>query len=108
MHFITSDDLTLQPQRLLDDAKRGEAAIVTVGGEPVMLTMPLGRGIDSRGLLLELAATLFDREKISLGLAARVAGLSISEMIDELGRREIAVIRLSPGELERELAAFGD
>lgn len=108
MHFLTADDMTLQPQQLLDDAQRGEAAIVTVAGEPVMLTMPLTKGVDSRGLLLDLAATLFDREKISLGLAARVAGLSISEMIDELGRREIAVIRLLPGELERELAAFGD
>jgi hypothetical protein len=28
-------------------------------------------------------------------------------MIDELGRRDIAVIRLEPGELERELAEFG-
>ena len=108
MLFFTADDLNLQPQRLLDNAQRGESAIVTAGGEPVMLAMPLDRGIDARGLLLELAATLFDREKISLGLAARIAGLSCSEMIDELGRREIAVIRLSPGELERELAAFGD
>jgi predicted HTH domain antitoxin len=108
VHFLTADDLTLQPQRLLDDAQRGEAAIVTVAGEPVMLAMPLGKGVDSSGLLFELAATLFDREKISLGLAARIAGLSISEMIDELGRHEISVIRLSPEELERELAAFGD
>ena len=38
---------------------------------------------------------------------ARIAGLAYSEMIDELGRRGIATIRLAPGELERELAAFG-
>ena len=44
---------------------------------------------------------------ISLGKAARISGLSYSEMIDELGRRDIATIRLGPGELERELAAFG-
>ena len=107
MHILTVDELRFQPQRLIDDAQRGEASIVTLAGEPVMLAMPLGRGVDSRGHLLELAATLFDRENISLGLAARIAGLSISEMIDELGRREISVIRLSPGELDRELAAFG-
>jgi len=29
-------------------------------------------------------------------------------LIDELGRREITVIRLEPGQLEREIAAFGD
>ena len=108
MHTLTADELKRQPQQLIDNAQRGETAIVTVAGEPVMMTVPLGKGIDSRAMLVDLAATLFDREQISLGLAARFAGLSYSEMIDELGRREIAVIRLEPGELERELAAFRD
>ena len=69
---------------------------------------PGRQGLDSQPVLMELAATLFDREQISLGLAARIAGLSYSEMVDELGRRDIPVIRLAPGDLERELAAFGD
>jgi predicted HTH domain antitoxin len=108
MRTITADDLTRQPQRLIDDAQRGDSAIVTVGGEPVLLALPLGKGLDAQPVLLELAVTLFDREQISLGLAARLAGLPYSEMIDELGRRGIAVIRLAPGELERELAGFGN
>ena len=107
MHTLTDDDLKRAPQQLIDGVQRGEPAIVTVAGEPVMLTVPLGKGIEAPGVRMEVAATLFDREQISLGTAARMAGLSISEMIDELGRRNIAVIRLSPGELERELAAFG-
>ena len=77
-------------------------------GEPLLLSVPLGKGIESRSVRTELAARLFDREQISLGLAARIAGLSYSEMIDELGQRQISVIRLEPGELGRELAAFGD
>lgn len=108
MRTITADDLNRQPQRLIEDAQRGDSAIVTVAGEPVLLALPLGKGLDSQPVLLEVAITLFDREQISLGLAARLAGLSYSEMIDELGRRGVAVIRLKPGELERELAAFGN
>ena len=108
MRTITADDLNRQPQRLIEDAQRGDSAIVTVAGEPVLLALPLGKGLDSQPVLLEMAVTLFDREQISLGLAARLAGLSYSEMIDELGRRGVAVIRLKPGELERELAAFGN
>ena len=108
MHTLTADDLNREPQQLIDDAQRGDSAIVTVAGEPVLLALPLGKGLDSQPVLMELAATLFDREQISLGLAARIAGLSYSEMVDELGRRDIPVIRLAPGELERELAAFGD
>lgn len=107
VHTLTADELNRQPAQLIADAQRGEPAIVTVDGEPVMLAFPLIEGIDSQAVLTDLAATLFDRERIGLSLAARIAGLSYSEMIDELGRRGIAVIRLTQGELERELAAFG-
>jgi predicted HTH domain antitoxin len=108
MHTLTTEELARQPQQLLDDAQRGEAALVTRDGEPVLLAVPMGKGLESQTVRLELAAALYDREQISLGLAARIAGLSYSEMIDELGQRAIPVIRLAPGELERELAAFGD
>lgn len=108
MHTLTSDDLARQPQQLIDRARRGEPAIVTVAGEPVLMALPLGKGVDARAVLIDLAATLFDREQISLGLAAQIAGLSYGEMVDELSRREIAVIRLEAGDLERELAAFGN
>lgn len=108
MHTLTADEMNRRWRQLIDKAQRGEPAIVTVAGEPVMLALPLGKGLDSRDALTNVAAILFDGEQISLGLAARIAGLSYSEMVDELGRREIAVIRLEPGELERELAAFGD
>jgi predicted HTH domain antitoxin len=56
---------------------------------------------------LELAAHAYDHGQISLGITARISGLVYSDMIDELGRRGIAVIRLEPGELESEVAAFG-
>jgi predicted HTH domain antitoxin len=102
------DELRRQPQQLIDHAQRGELSIVTVADVPVMMARPLGKGIDTNALLIDLAATLFDGEQLSLGLAARIAGLSCSEMVDELGRREIAVIQLEPEELERELAAFDD
>ncbi len=108
MHTVTVDDLARQPQQLIDDAKGGEPTLVTGAGEPVLVTVPLGRGVDIQVALLDIAVELFDREQISLGLAARIAGLSYSDMVDELGRRQVQIIRLCPGELERELAAFGD
>lgn len=72
-----------------------------------MLAVPLAAGLAAREVRLEIAARLYDHEQISLGVAARIAGLSYTDMIDELGRRDIAVVRLESGELERELAAFG-
>ncbi len=104
MHTLTDDDVKRQPTQMLDDAQRGEPALVTVNGEPLMMTVPLGKGASSPSVLLELAARLFDSEQISLGRAAHIAGLSYSEMIDELGRRDIDVVRYSVEELKREIA----
>ncbi len=108
MNALNGDELTRELHQLIDDARRGDSAIVTVAGAPALMAVPLGIGVDARAMLTDLAATLFDREQISLGLAARIAGLSYTEIVDEMGRREIAVIRLEPGKLEGELASLGD
>lgn len=107
MQTLTDDDLQRAPQQLLADARRGELTVVTTDGRPVMLAVPIADGAPMRSALVDLAAALYDREEITLGTAARIAGISYSEMVDELGRREIATIRTTPEELERELAAWG-
>ena len=107
MHTLTDEDLQREPQQLLAVARRGQVTVVTTNGRPVMLAVPLADGAPMQSALVDLAAALFDRGEISLGTAARIAGLSYSEMIDELGRREIDTIRITPEELERELAAWG-
>jgi predicted HTH domain antitoxin len=107
MHTLTDDELKREPQSLLDDAHRGESTLVTADGQAIMMTLPLGANASTAASLLDLASQLYDREEIGLGRAAEIAGLAYSEMMDELGRRGIATIRLQPGELERELAAFG-
>jgi predicted HTH domain antitoxin len=103
MHTLSPEDLAKQPRRLLDDAQRGEATLVVDDGIAVMLAVPLGAGLDAPEVRVEFAARLFDREQISLGLAAKIAGLSYSEMIDELGRRGIDVVRYSEQEWAKEL-----
>lgn len=104
MHTLTHDDLTRHPQMLIDHAQRGQPAIVTIAGQPVMMMVPLAKGVGCSSIRLELAAGLYDHEQISLGMAARIAGLSYSQMIDELGRRGIATIRHDPEDWDRELA----
>lgn len=107
MHTLTDDELQREPAQLLAGAQRGEVTVVTTAGQAVLVTVPLENGAPAPGAWLDLAATLYDREQISLGRAAEIAGLAYGDMMDELGRRGIATIRLQPGELERELAAFG-
>lgn len=68
------------------------------------MAVPLGKELNPTEVRLELVVNLFDQEQISMGIAACIAGLSISEMIDELGKRKIPVVRYGPGELEAEIA----
>jgi predicted HTH domain antitoxin len=106
MHTLTDDELQREPAQLLDDARRGQVTFVTTHGQALLMTVPLENGAPAPGALLELAVTLYERGQISLGRAAEIAGLAYADMMDELGRRGIATIRLRPGELDRELAAF--
>jgi predicted HTH domain antitoxin len=69
-----------------------------------MPTLPLGPASGDDVERLNLAISLYERDQISLGLAAKVAGLPYSRMIDELGQRQIPVVRYSVGELDHELA----
>jgi antitoxin (DNA-binding transcriptional repressor) of toxin-antitoxin stability system len=103
MHTFTAEDVACGTQRVLEAAERGEPSLVSRAGRPIMLAVPLRRGLDTRKVRLELAAQLVDHEQISVGAAARIAGPAYSEMIDELAG--MAVIRLEPGE-GGELAAF--
>lgn len=103
MHTLTTDDLNRQPQQLIDDAQRGVPALVLRDGEPLLSSVLLGKGMESKAMRLEFAVNLYDREQISLGLAARIAGCSNSEMVDELGRRGMAAVRYDSDDLTREL-----
>ncbi|MBK6787556.1 MAG: UPF0175 family protein [Betaproteobacteria bacterium] len=103
MSTLTAEEVMAYPQRLLNDARRGQADIVLVEGQPMLLTMPLGSNTGTPEALLELAVALYESDQISLGRAAEVAGLPYSSMIDELGRRGIPAVRYSVEDLDREL-----
>ena len=103
MHTLTADELEAQPRGLLDEIRRGLPVIVFAEGQPTMLAMPLGADAHMPVALLELAVALYESDQISLGRAAEVAGLRYSSMLDELGRRGIAVVRYSVEDLDREL-----
>ncbi|MFM9968622.1 MAG: UPF0175 family protein [Burkholderiales bacterium] len=103
MGSISVEQFLEHPDKLLSVAQGGEIAFVTQDGEPVFMAVPMGASLEAQKVRLEIAISLFDREQVSIGVAARIAGLSISDMIDELGKRQIPVVRYSPEELADEL-----
>jgi predicted HTH domain antitoxin len=107
MDTLTVDDVTEQPTRIIHDVEKGEVALVTKEGRPLFVAVPVDEQLIKLGLPLALAIRLYEQEAVSLGKAAQIASVSVSEFIDHLGARRIPVARYSPRELEEELAAFG-
>lgn len=56
---------------------------------------------------IALAAKSFEEDLLSIGEAARRAGMSVSEFIDLLGKLHIPVTHYAPGELGKEIDEFG-
>ena len=106
MQTFTIRDLRDRTGELVRDAEAGKLSIVTKHGQPVFVAVPFDENLLKNGVNLALAVHLFDEESISLGKAARLAGLSVVEFMDHLAQLHIPVARPRPGELESELASF--
>ena len=103
MLTISFEELTRYPLQIVDAAQRGEFALIACDGGSLLPTIPPGKQVASQAVGLEVAVILYDLELISLGRVASIAGLSNSEMINELGRHQIAVMHYGPGEFAKEL-----
>jgi antitoxin (DNA-binding transcriptional repressor) of toxin-antitoxin stability system len=106
MNTFTVRDLRTRAGELVRGAEAGELSVVTKGGIPVFVAVPFDGVLLKDGIGVTLAVNLFDNEQISLSRAARMAGCSMGEMIDLLGRYGVSVIRITPDELDQELADF--
>ncbi len=106
MHIFSARDLRERTGDLIRGAENGELSIITKRGTPVFVALPFDETLLREGVSVALAIKLFDEEHVSLGRAAKLAGLSVSEMIDMLGRYGISVFRTTDKDLECELADF--
>ena len=107
MEIFTVRDLRERTGELIRGAEAGKLSVVTKHGKPVFVAVPFDDVLLREGVGVALAIHLLDEEHISLSRAARMAGRSVSEMVDLLGRYNIPVIRTTAEELEQELADFG-
>jgi len=106
MDTFTIRDLRERTGDLVRDAEAGKLSIITKHGQPVFLAVPFDESLLREGVRVALAVKLFDDEVVSLGKAAKLAGMPQSEFIDHLGALKIPVVRYGKEELEQELAAF--
>jgi predicted HTH domain antitoxin len=69
----------------------------------VELALELPLSVSSEEARLALAVRLFQKGRISLGQAGKLAGFTKRAFIDVLGREGVAVVNYSASELKEEL-----
>ena len=108
MDTFTIRDLRERTGELIRDAESGKLSVVTKHGRPVFVAVPFDETMLKSGLTLALAIRLFAEDVVSLGAAAKLAGLSTGAMLAELGARGIPVVRYPRADLEEELATVAE
>jgi prevent-host-death family protein len=106
MDAFSVRDLRERTGKLIRDAEAGKLSVVTKRGRPVFVAVPMDERLVRDGVGVAFAVRLYRDEVLSLGKAARLAGLSIPEFLDRLGELGIPAVRYSPKELDKELAVL--
>lgn len=107
MDTFTVRDLRERTGELIRDAESGKLSVITKHGRPVFLAVPFDELLIREGIGLALAVRLFQQAEISLGKAARLAGMDRKVFMAELGRRGIPLTQQSEAELKHELEQLG-
>jgi predicted HTH domain antitoxin len=107
METFTVRDLREHTGQLIHGAEVGKLALVTKHGTPVFLAVPFSQDMLELGLLFALAIKLYQENIVTMGKAAKLAGVSLEVFIKKLGSLGIAAVDYSPSELQEELKIFG-
>lgn len=107
MRAIGVGELRDDPNRVLRAARMAPVLITSDDHPEALLLSVRGLGADEADIRSGLASVLFEQGALSLGRAARVAGLPLEQFMEYLGRRGIAVFRTSVDELEADLRVLG-
>lgn len=108
MEMFTIRDLRNRTGDLVREAEAGHLSLVTKHGQPVFIAVPFDEVLLKSGVRVAVALHLFEEQKVSLVQAARLAGLSASEMMDKLAENQIPLANYTKDELRDELEQFND
>lgn len=103
MDAFTVRDLRERTGDLIRDAEAGKLSVVTKHGRPVFVAVPFDEGLVREGLLVALAVRLFEEDVLSIGAAAKLAGIPVPDMLAELAARGVAAVRYPLDELHGEI-----
>jgi prevent-host-death family protein len=103
MDSFTIRDLRERTGELVRNAEAGQLSVVAKHGHPLFVAVPLDAHLLESGVGVALACRLFAEKALSLGKAAKLAGLSPEAFIAQLGVMGIPAVDYPPDELDSEL-----
>jgi len=103
METFTIRDLRERTGELVRNAEAGHLSVVAKHGHPLFVAVPLDENLLEGGVAVALACHLFSEGAISLGKAARLAGLSSEAFIERLGAMGIPAVDYPAQEIDGEL-----
>lgn len=106
METFNIRDLRNRTGDLVREAEHGNLSLITKHGQPIFIAVPFNEMLLQSGVKTSLAVGLFVEQKVGLAGAARIAGVSSSEMMDILAERNVPLADYSKEELTDELAQF--
>ncbi len=108
METFNIRDLRNKTGDLVRLAESGQLSLVTKHGHPVFIAVPFDEALVKSGVRVSLAVGLVVDGKVGLAQAARIAGVSPSEMMDILAERQVSLVGYSVDEIADELEQFKD
>lgn len=107
MESFSVRDLRERTGELVRNAEQGKLAVVAKHGHPLFVAVPLDEELLRSGIGVALAIKLFEERTLSLGKAAKLAGLSYEEFVEQLATIGIPAVDYAAEDLDAELAAIG-
>lgn len=106
MNTFSIRDLRERTGELVRTAEAGELSVVAKHGHPVFVAVPFSDTLLENGVNVALAVRLYQDHMLSMGRAAKIAGMHLESFMDFLGSLGIPVIDYDPAELDDDLAAL--
>ena len=108
MRAVNIRELKNNPSEALRSAREDDLVVVMNRDQPQALLVDLTRLRlpDVASVKLALAVALFGQGSVSLGYAARIAGKSLSDMMNMLTHMGIPIVKVSGQDIEHDLATL--
>lgn len=104
MNIFNVRDLKERPSAIIRDAEQGHLSMVTKRGHPVFIALPFSEDLIKLGLPHALALKMLEDDQITLQQAAKIANLSIEEMMALTANAKTVVVNYDISELDQEMA----